>query len=169
MTLNSPIVVSIGLVLLPVLRRYSETLAAGYLSSRVVEAVFLSGGVVSLLLLLPLSQQSSGVTNASYRQTAAALAVKGHYFAYQLAMIALGVGSLAFCYVLYQTRMVPRAIAVLGFTGYSALAAGALAEVFGFNIGLLSSIPGGLFELVLSLRLFTKGFELASTEAVSLA
>jgi Domain of unknown function (DUF4386) len=51
----------------------------------------------------------------------ALLVTKPYDFAFQLAMIALGAGSIALCYVLYVAKLVPRALAVLGFIGYACL------------------------------------------------
>ena len=73
-------------------------------------------------------------------------------------MFALGLGSLAFCYLLYQTNLIPRWLAALGFVGYAALMIGALLEIFGHSALLALSIPGGLFEIILPLLLFARGF-----------
>jgi hypothetical protein len=43
--------------------------------------------------------------------------------------------------------------------GYPILMVGAIAEVFGIHIGLVLTIPGMFFELVLPFWLFTKGFQ----------
>ena len=76
-------------------------------------------------------------------------------------MIVLGMGSLMFCYLLYQSKLIPQFIAAWGFIGYAALLIGAVLELFGLNVGLLYSIPGGLFELTLPVWLFVKGFSLS--------
>jgi hypothetical protein len=42
--------------------------------------------------------------------------------------------------------------------GYVIHLAGAIAEIFGIHIGLVLSIPGGVFELALGFWLIIKGF-----------
>jgi hypothetical protein len=54
---------------------------------------------------------------------------------------------------------VPRFLAAWGLLGYAVLMTGSIAEIFGLHIGLVFSIPGGLFELVLGVWLIAKGFE----------
>jgi hypothetical protein len=67
------------------------------------------------------------------------------------------VGSLFFCRSLLQARLVPRPLAILGLIGYSVLAVGGILELFGYGVGLVFSIPGGLFELVLGVLLIARG------------
>jgi Domain of unknown function (DUF4386) len=163
MFINCVGVVGIGVLMFPILKQHSEAVALSYLGTRIVESILLTMGVISLLLLIPLSQEylKAGTTDTAYFQTLSTLAIKGNYLAYQLAMIVLGIGSLMFCYLLYQSKLIPRFIAAWGFIGYAALLIGAVLEIFGLNVGLLYSIPGGLFELTLPVWLFVKGFSLS--------
>ena len=62
------------------------------------------------------------------------------------------------CWLLLRTGLIPRPLAILGLIGYPILAAGTIAELFGIHIGLLLTIPGGLFELTLAFWLLIKGF-----------
>ena len=135
--INSAAVVSIAVLLFPILRRYSEGMALGYAGSRIIESVLLLVGALSALLLLTL---------------------RWHDLTFQMAMIALGAGSLLLCYILYTAKLVPRAISVLGFVGYIALFVYALSEILGLNIGLVLFIPGAIFEIVFPLWLIVKGF-----------
>jgi hypothetical protein len=135
--INSAAVVGIGVLLFPILRRYSEGMALGYAGSRIIESVLLLVGALSALLLLTLSWYD---------------------LAFQMAMIVLGAGSLLLCYILYKVKLVPRAISVLGFVGYIAIFAYGWLEIFGLNIGLVLFIPGAIFEIVFPLWLIIKGF-----------
>lgn len=157
MLVNSICVAGIGAVLFPVLRKRNQFVAAAYLSARMMEAVLLAAGLVALLLLLPVSE--AGTADAAFAQRAAVLAVKANYFAYQLAMTILGLGSLLFCGFLYQTRLIPRYAAIWGAGGYLLLLTGAVLEVYGLKAGVLLAVPGGLFELFLAGRLVFKGFD----------
>jgi Domain of unknown function (DUF4386) len=81
--------------------------------------------------------------------------------AFQVAMIALGLGSMPFCYLLYKTKLIPRYISVLGLIGYATLLTAALLEVFGYSTGLVLYLPGALFEIVFPVWLIVKGFNLS--------
>jgi Domain of unknown function (DUF4386) len=121
----------------------------------IIEVVLLAIGVLSLLLIVPLAQQGveSGMANAL-----GSLALQSNTTAYQIAEMALGLGGIILCSLLFQTQLIPRWLASWGVIGYAILAAGTLAEIFGIHIGLLLSIPGGLFEVALGCWLLIKGF-----------
>lgn len=86
------------------------------------------------------------------------LFVKGNFYAYQFGMIAWGVAGLLFCYLLYQSKLVPLVFPVAGYIGYAVFISGCVLELFGLPYSLACSIPGGLFEISLSTWLIVKGF-----------
>jgi hypothetical protein len=62
-----------------------------------------------------------------------------------------------------RTRLVPRALSILGLVGYAALFVGASLDALGFvdtmaGAGVVALVPGGLFELALPIWLFVRGF-----------
>jgi hypothetical protein len=157
---NDAAVVGIGVMMFPILKQHNKNIAFGYLSFRIIESAILIVGGISPLLLIPLSQEyvQAGAPDASYFQTLGTLAIEGHYLAFQMAMIFLGLGSLMFCYLLYQSKRIPRLISVLGFIGYALLIAAMLLEVFGFDLSMILGIPGLLFEVIFPIWLIVKGF-----------
>jgi hypothetical protein len=158
MLLNSVAVGSIGVLFFPILEQYSKRTALAYLAARIVEGVFLAVGVLSLLMILPLAQQAGNAESAAWATGLGSLATQWNTMAYQIAMMSLGFASLFMCSLLFQTRLLPRLISVWGFIGYAIFMTGAIAEIFGIHIGVLLSVPGGLFELVLGFWLIVKGF-----------
>ena len=137
MLLNSVAVVAIGALMLPVLRPHAPSTAVGYLATRIFEGSFLAIGAIALLV---------GAANTNF-------------LAYNIAMAGLGIGSLFFCVALYRLRLVPRILAVWGFVGYAAFATGCFLELAGVaGAGLVSTIPGGLFEILFSIWLIVRGF-----------
>jgi hypothetical protein len=152
MLLNSAAVVGIGVLFFPVLVGHGQRTALGYLASRIVEAVFLAAGVVSLLVLLPAGHEA-GVGDP-------ALALRANATAYQVAMASLGSGSIFLCALLLRTGLIPRFLAAWGLIGYGIFLAGAVAEIVGFRVGLVLAVPGGLFELAFGSWLIIRGFRL---------
>ena len=153
-------VVAIGVLLFPILRRYSEAAALGYAGSRIIESGLILVSVLGALLLPTLSREylRAGPAEAAHLQTLETLARAWYDLAFQLAMVVLGVGSLLLCSLLYTFRLVPRVLAVLGVVGYVALFASGWSALFGSNLGLVLYAPGAIFEVVFPLWLIIKGF-----------
>ncbi len=145
----------------------SKPLANVYLSAALISTLLLAVGAVFLLLLLPLSEEfiRAGAPGGSYFHTLSLFCKKGNFFAYQIGMAIWGMGGLVLCYVLYQSHLVPRLLSVWGFLGYVIFIAGTLAEILGNAVGVMLSIPGGLFEIALSVWLIVKGFKVNTTTA----
>lgn len=158
-------IVGVGVILFPILKKHNEAIAISYVGTRLIECATLIVSGIGLLLLAPLSLEyvQAGSPDASYFQTLGSVLIAQGDFAFQMAMLALGLGSIPFCYLLYKSNLIPRTLAVLGLIGYAALFLGTMAGMFGFidvtqGLGLLTVIPGGLFELILPIWLFVKGF-----------
>lgn len=159
MLMNSVVVAAVGVLVFPLLRRFDEAAACGYLVCRSAEAVLLAVGTVFLLLLVPLGRElAAGAGGASELPALARVAQQGNHYAYQVGMIALGLGGLVLCRVLLRFALVPGPLALLGLFGYTALVAGAVLETLGVAVGVVLSVPGGLFEVALGVLLLTRGF-----------
>lgn len=164
MAINAFAVVGIALFLYPILKQHNESIALSYIATRTFESIVMIGGLISLLLLVPLSQeyvQSSAADTTSF-EALSTLAIQGNFLAYHIAMIGLAIGSLPFCYLLYQVKLVPRLIPVLGLIGYPALLILMLVEIYAFSVRpdlYILYLPGGLFEIGLALWFIIKGFD----------
>ena len=153
MLLNSAFVIGIGVLMFPILRPHNKAIAEGYLGTRIFEGVVLAIGVGSLIIL-----------------TDSAAAIHANSVFYGIAQAGLAIGSLFFCALLFRTRLVPRFLAVWGFIGYACFAGGNLLELFGVaGAGIVSSAPGGLFELTFGIWLIARGFASTATAVGSRA
>src|SRR4051812_14668124 len=153
MLLNSAFVIGIGVLMFPILRPHNKAIAAGYLGTRIFEGVGLAIGVVSLIVVAD-----------------SAAAIHANSASYNVAEAGLGIGSLFFCALLFRTGLVPRFLAAWGFIGYACFAGGNLLELFGVaGAGLVSAIPGGLFELTFGIWLIARGFASTATAVRSRA
>lgn len=83
---------------------------------------------------------------------------KVNFYAYQVGMFLWGLGGLALSYILYTSKLVPMVFAIWGCIGYIFFIAGICFELLGLSLGLFFSVPGGLFELTMSVWLIKKGF-----------
>jgi hypothetical protein len=157
MLLNTVVDLSKGILFFPILRKHSRSTALGYLATMIVEVTLLDVGAVALLMIVPLSAQH-GLDAAAAVARGSALVHTNAMF-YQFGEMTLAVGCVALCALLLRTHLIPRFLSVSGLIGYPILMIGAIAEVFGVHIGLVLTIPGMFFELVLPVWLFTKGFQ----------
>ena len=84
--------------------------------------------------------------------------------AYVLAVYAVsGAAGLVLSSALLTSRIVPRNLSMLGLIGYPVFLVGSILAMFHLidvthGAGMLALVPGGLFELILPIWLFTKGF-----------
>jgi hypothetical protein len=155
-------IVNIGLpvLMLPVLIPFNKTISYGYLSAAITATILLAVGAIFLFLLLPLSEEyiKLGASNTSNFETIAVILKKGGYYSYQIGMAIWGFGGFLLCYLLYISKLVPRFFSIWGFIGYTIFITGTILELLGYEIGVLLSIPGGLFEISTSIWLIVKGF-----------
>lgn len=149
-----------GVLMFPILKHHSERIAFGYLASRIVDAVFIAVSVLFTLFQIPLGNEylKAVAPNTFYLQALSTLSIQANLYAYDIGMIALGLAGLMLNYMFYRAKLVPRWIAIWGLVGYAIIFCGMVSEVMGSGLGLVSSIPGGLWEVFIGVWLIAKGF-----------
>ena len=149
-----------GVLMFPILKQHNERIAIGYLAARIVDAVFIAVMVLFILLQIPLASEylKAGGSDTSNLQALSTMFVQVNLYAYHIAMFTLGIAGLLLCYVFYKAKLVPRLVAVWGLIGYAIIFCGMVSEVMGSGLGLVSSIPGGLWEVFIGVWLIAKGF-----------
>ena len=149
-----------AVALYPVVKRQSEGRALGFVASRVVEGGAIFVGVACLLTLVTLRQAGLGpdalITGRALVAMYDRMFLVGQSF--MPAVNALLLGSL-----LYQSRLVPRVLPVIGLIGAPLLVGGDIAVLFGLidrtsSPALLTAIPIALWEFSLGVWLVVKGF-----------
>jgi len=160
MILNSITVTALGILLFPILSIYHKGIATTYLISRILEAVLLLVGIIGLFSMIPLGQNfvENKINNTDY-QYFINFSSGINYYSYQISMLILGLGSIPFCYLMYKQQMIPNYLSLWGCSGYGLLFIGSTCEFFGLEVGVMLSIPGGLFELSFGFWLLIKGFQ----------
>ena len=155
-------IVNIGLpvLMMPILKPFNKVLSYGYLSAGITATVVLIVGSLFLILHVPLGSMGAHAdpTELLHIETIGTVLTQGNHYAYQIGMAIWGFGGLMFCYLLYISRLVPRGLSIWGFLGYLVFISGTILELFGFPWGVQLAIPGGLFEISLSIWLIIKGF-----------
>jgi len=167
--INHIAVVGIAVVIYPILRRFSERLALGYIAARSIEAVLFAIGTMHLLALVTVSREfvAAGTPAASHFQTLGGMLLAGHdWDDAALAFTAFSLGALILNYGLYQARLVPRWLSVSGLVAAALILAARVMVVYGLE---LSSATQTMFdgpiaaqEMVLAVWLIAKGFSAAA-------
>jgi hypothetical protein len=149
-----------AVALYPVLKRQNESVALGLVGSRVLEASTIFADVVCLLAIVTLRRAGVG---AEALLTGKALVVL--YGLFRLGQNLMPtVNDLLLGYLLYQSRLVPRVLPVLGFIGAPLLIANTIVFMFGITSGPIYVLTGigvlpiALFEFSLGVWLTVKGF-----------
>ena len=149
-----------AVALYPVLKKRNEAVALGLVGSRILEASTMFAGVAFLLSVVGLRQAGAGANALVAGRTLVVMYDRIFLIgqSFMPAVNALLLGSL-----LYQSRLVPRVLPLIGFVGAVLLVAGDIAVLFGF-IGqhdpsaALAAIPIALWEFSLGIWLVSKGF-----------
>jgi Domain of unknown function (DUF4386) len=175
--INALACIGTAVVLFPVVKRQNETLALGFVTSRLLEAAVIATGVVSILAVVSLRQDLAGATGAE----ATAMVVAGQSLvAVRDWTLLLGPGLLASVNALllgtlmYRSRLVPRVIPLMGLIGAPLLIGSVLATLFGVfdqfsPAALMLVLPVAAWEFSLGVWLVVKGFRPSriSTEMTS--
>ena len=150
-----------AVTLYPVVKRQNQGAALGFVGSRTLEAAAIFAGVASLLSLVTLRRAGVGADASVTGQALVALYDRTFLISQSFipAVNAVLLGSL-----LYKSRLVPRALPVLGFIGAILLVVAFAAKLHGLSGNVSSlwdivSIPIALWEFSLGVYLVVKGFK----------
>ena len=150
-----------AVTLYPVLKKQNKGRALGFVSSRVLEAATIYAGIVSLLSIVTLRQAGAG---AGALVTGQALAAQYYWtFLFGQSFIP-AVNAVLLGSILYQSRLVPRALPILGFIGAALLVAAWTGTLFGIlgqvsTASVFAALPIALWEFSLGIYLVVKGFK----------
>jgi hypothetical protein len=154
-----------AVVLWPIVKRQSETLALSYVASRVVESTIIVVGLISLLSVVTLREDFAGAgADAGSLTVAGESLVAIHDWTFLLGPgFCVGVNGLLLGYLFYRSGLVPRGIAMLGLIGGPMIFASAIAVLFGAyeqdGPHFLLSIPEIAFEASITIYTIVRGFK----------
>ena len=159
--------VGMAITLYPILKKHNESLALGYVGSRLIAAAFNVIGVVILLLLLTLSQEfvKAGTPVSSHFQTIGELLRTGRDLVNHVGVIlVMSMGSLMFYYLLYQIKLVPGWLSGWGLVGTAVTIVASclfMFHVVGLTTSVYMAFPLALQEIALAVWLIAKGIHSA--------
>jgi Domain of unknown function (DUF4386) len=151
--------VGTAVVIFPIVRRQNEVLALGYVTARVIECVFIAAGIIAVLGIVSLRQDSPDA--ASLAVSLAAL--KDWTFLLGPGFIVGWGNGLILAYLMYRSELVPRAATWLGLIGGPLIILSGIGTLFdlwepGSTVPAITVIPEFLWELFLGIYCAVKGF-----------
>lgn len=159
--------VGTAVALFPVVKRYNEGVALGYVALRTLESGIIVVGIIPLLVIVTLQQHLAGTasTDTASLVTLGNALVAFHNWTFLLGpSFTSGMNTVFMAYLMYRSRLVPRFIPVLGLVGGPLVFASAAAVLFGLvgqysTLAALTAVPEFAWELSLAIRLIGWGFK----------
>jgi uncharacterized protein DUF4386 len=154
--------VGTAVVLYPIVRRQNEFLAIGYVGARIVESVFIAAGIVFVLGVVTLRQDSPDSGDLAVSLAA----LKDWTFLLGPGLVVPFGNGLILGYLMYKSELVPPRMAWLGLIGGPLLLIGNVGVLFDLwdQTGLVSIlvVPEFLWELSLGIYAAVWGFRRSS-------
>jgi hypothetical protein len=163
------IVANIGtaVVLFPILKRQSETMALGFVAARIIESAFIAVGILCVVAIVTLRQDLAGTaTDPATLNTVARSLVAIKDWTFRLGpgfVVGIGNGMLL-GYLMYASGLVPRRMAMLGLVGGPLIVLSGIAVLLGaIDAGSIvqgiATIPEFAWELSLGIYMIVRGFK----------
>jgi hypothetical protein len=159
--------IATAVVIYPLVRRQSETVALGYVTARIMESVFIAIGLLSIISVVDVMNALAGTSGAA----ATALAARGSSLVatYEWAFLfgpglVVGFGNgLMLGYLMYRSGLVPPRMAMLGLIGGPLLILSFVLQLFdvyenGSGWASLLALPEIAWEASLGVYAAWKGF-----------
>ena len=150
-----------AVVIVPILRRRYEVLSIGYVTARIVESAFILVGILAMLGIATLQQDTPGAAEGTVAYTLAA--IKDWTFILGPGWIVGWGNGLILGYMMYRTQLVPRPWPWLGLVGGPVLVIAGTIVLFGGghpsgSLQGLATIPEAVWELFLGIYCTIWGF-----------
>ena len=145
-------------MLYPIARRQNETLAIGYVAARIIECVFIAAGIIFVLGVVTLRQDSPDAGDLAVSLAA----LKDWTFLFGPGLVVPFGNGLILGYLMYRSRLVPRPWPWLGLIGGPLLLFGNFGVLFNWwdQTGLVNAlvIPEFIWEAFLGIYCAIWGF-----------
>ena len=150
--------VGTAVALYPIVRRQNELLAIGYVAARIIECVFIAAGIIFVLGVVTLRQDSPDAADLAVSLAA----LKDWTFLFGPGLVVPFGNGLILGYLMYRSGLVPRRMAWLGLIGGPLLLIGSVGVLFDWwdSTGAVNVlvVPEFLWELSLGIYAAVWGF-----------
>jgi len=158
---NAIAVAGIAIVMYPVLKKYNEAPALGYIGARIIESILFIGYAIILLTLLTFSQEyvQTGASETSRFHAGGTVLLSAADWTFLVGYgIIFTLSAMILNYILYASRLVPRWLSAWGILGAALSFLVTVLKFFDIRLTELWDLPIAVQEMVFAGWLIVKGF-----------
>jgi hypothetical protein len=160
---NSLAIVVLAVLFYVAFNKQYKIIALVALACFVAEAITLAVSKIGAFALIPLSQEftGAGVPEPSYFQTVGTFLYHGvDRLGYQIHMLFFCLGGILWYYMLYSSRVIPRALSIWGLAAICLVSIPVVLMLYDRDLtqAMILGLPYAPYELVLGIWLMVKGF-----------
>lgn len=156
-----------AILLYPIVKKYNERLALGFLGFRIIAGVILIIGTILLLSIFVLSQEFTKTTSVNqwaFEAFGNVLKITRDYINHIFMVFTIAAGNLMLYVLFLKAKLIPNWLSLWGILGTILSIVASVLLLFGIveviTVEYLAlNAPTGLFELVLGFWLIIKGFK----------
>ena len=150
-------VITLGVLLFVVLRKYGEIFALIALGCYMLEVALGAVSKIPAFALLRISQDYASKGRPEDLQTLGNLALETMNFGFGLLMLPFCIGAILFYYLLYKSHVVPRTLSVWGLISVPVVLVATVLVIAGYKVPFLVYVPYVPFEWVMGAWILIKG------------
>ena len=149
----------IAIILLPVFKKYSFSLAFLYLAFCILGFIAISIDNISVLSILELSLEytNNGTENSDTFNTLSTVFYKKHWWTHYISLLISCFPVFVLYYTLYVSKLIPKIISIVGLLAVILMFIEILFSILGDSISMNMLLPIGLIQLILPVWLILKG------------
>ena len=155
-------VIALGVLLFVVLRKHGEILALIALGCYMLEIALGAVSRIPAFALLRISQEYAAKGRPEELQTLGNLALETMNFGFGLLMLPFCIGAILFYYLLYKSRMIPRALSMWGLISVPVVLVATLFAISGYRVPFLVYVPYVPFEWVVGAWIMIAGLRVTA-------
>jgi len=152
------LILVLGVLLFLLLRKINEDVALVALSCFLLEVALPSPSRIAAFSLLRISQEYVASGYPAALHPLAALQLDSMDLGYKLLMLPCCVGLILFYWLLYQSRLIPRALSLWGLIAIAIALVGTLGTLVGYDIPFVVYAPYVPVEFVVGAWIWIRGF-----------
>jgi hypothetical protein len=141
-------IIFLGVMLFVVLRKQNEQMALVGLGLLSLEGMLLAASKIAGFACLCIGQEYATAGRPAVLETMGGVALRSMDFGSTLHMVAFGLGALLFYWLLYKSRVIPRALSLWGLVTVPVVLGATVATVFGCDVPFAVYLPYAPFEFV---------------------
>jgi len=158
--------VVIAVILLPIFKKHSNTLAFLYLAFSILSFLAISIDNVSVLSMLEFSREytENGNNNSDLFNSLSNVFFKEHWWTHYLSLLISCFPVFILYYTLYVSKLIPKVISIVGIIAVILMFIEMLFSILGNSISMNMLLPIGLIQLILPIWLIFKGLNSSTLE-----